>query len=948
MPINISIRLKIIFISGIVIAGIAGANAWYQYRLLHEQFAESQAENAKRIETMAHALFASQGDRLQVLARMLAETPALRDAVQRRDGAGLRESISPLWSELNLGQGLAGVAVLNVQQQILGVWGSPDIDRMQRLARNAVDHEMPQTDVACNLPGPSTGNPGNELASTAGGSEPFAEPGAQLTCMHQIVLPMVFEGKVVGVIGLASGLENVVLDLRRLGKSEIALLASDLQAGSQPLAGLHLVSVSGGAQVRLMVQKALRTPPLNSGALWHDAETGWEIGVFPAAQPGDGRLHFLVASDVRALYARIENAAWRNLAWGGGVLLVAMLLLHLLLRPAMHRIRHVSELLPLLGMGRFDEVRQAVVRKPARYAPRDEMHALETLAGELAGQLQRLHEADSKHARTLAAQAAQLARERDFVTGLLDTAPVLIVTYGEDGLIRMINAHALNDTDLPQQAVLGHPFQDLFMYGSQRRDHSRQLGRLKPGEVAHGDGVFLRANGIARDLVWFHSRMRDEDGAALFLSVGLDVTAHRQAEQQLQSLLEHDGTTGLLNRRSFQRELDTTLLQGRRGLMLVCDIDDFRSINDLHGHEVGDRVLTGFVQHVLRMEPAPAFGARLGGDSFAWLYFDIGAADGIRIARYFSHVSLPASDWPEQNARHLSASVGIVIFPEHGERADTLLGNAELALTQARSKGHGAWHLYSAQETSRESADRRAHWRTEVEKALEEGRFLLHFQPILHLQTGDTGHYEALIRMQGLDGRLIPPAMFIDTAEHTGLIRRIDRWVIRSVVALAAQHPDKTFALNLSSRSFDDDSALDAMREALATYGVQGRQLRIEITETAALANFEAAKHIMLGFREFGCEFGLDDFGVGYSSFQYLKELPVDFVKIDGSFIHDLAGNPDNMVFVRALNDAVKGFGKATIAEFVEDQETLEILREIGVDYVQGFLVGKPQPFLLT
>jgi EAL domain-containing protein (putative c-di-GMP-specific phosphodiesterase class I) len=224
----------------------------------------------------------------------------------------------------------------------------------------------------------------------------------------------------------------------------------------------------------------------------------------------------------------------------------------------------------------------------------------------------------------------------------------------------------------------------------------------------------------------------------------------------------------------------------------------------------------------------------------------------------------------------------------------------------------------------------------------------MHFQPIQHIVSGHIGHYEALIRLNGEDGKLIPPGMFIDVAESTGLIRRIDRWVIETVVAFVAQQaPEIKIALNLSSRSFDDDVAFETMQAALTRHNVTGDRLLLEITETAALANLSSAIRIMGKLRGLGCAFGLDDFGVGYSSFQYLKELPFDFVKIDGSFVKGLTQRPDDVVFVKALNDAVKGFGKETIAEFVEDEATLSILREIGVDYAQGYLIGRPSPALL-
>jgi diguanylate cyclase (GGDEF)-like protein/PAS domain S-box-containing protein len=675
-----------------------------------------------------------------------------------------------------------------------------------------------------------------------------------------------------------------------------------------------------------------------------EGEKTWHVIPFSPDVPGDGLLHFAVIANVTQDMWAIRVATWRNLAWGGGVLLVALTAFYLLLWPAMGRIKRVSKLLPLLGQERFDEVIQAIPPHSDAWLT-DEMHGLERLAGELALQLQVLHEADEAHAAALSAQAVQLEQERDLMSGLLDTAPVLIITYGRDYRIRMVNAYAVMDSGLEREQLVGHAFSSLFMNEAQRIEHKRQLQGMLPGDVLRGEGSLTHGRGSRRDIVWFHSCMDDAKGERLYLSVGLDVTEHRLVEQRLQLLVDHDGVTGLLNRHTFKRRLESLLAKGGQGAMLVCDIDEFRSLNDLDGHEAGDKVLIIFARHIQRLEPAPLLCARLGSDEFVLVFPNLSTADAILLARSLNRVSAQQiSDQESSLKRNISASVGLVIYPEHGDTADALLGNGELALTYARAKGHGSWHLYSEQESYREKADRRAYWRDEVESALDENRFVLHFQPIVHIGSGLLSHYEALLRMVGRDGKLVPPGLFIDVAESTGLIRRIDRWVVEAAVLAAASHPDVKIALNLSSRSFDDDVAFETMQTALVQHHVVGERLMIEITETAALANFSGAKRIMAKFKELGCAFGLDDFGVGYSSFQYLKELPVDFVKIDGSFIKNLTKNPDDVVFVQALNSAVHGFGKTTVAEFVEDEETLAILREIGVDHVQGYLLGKPGP----
>lgn len=912
-----SIRWKIVAMAGVVMAAMAGLFTWQQHYALNQQFAREQADGLKHLRDISARLFAVQNDHMQMQARLLADMPRVRAAMHGHDARTLQDTVREVWPELNLGQGVMALVFLGPKQETLGQWGEPDMPRLMRLARLAGQRQTPQFWVSC-----------------------------LSRCEHQAVLPVVDQGRMLGSVALVSGLENLVLDLQRLSNSEVALLTGTRQAEGNPLSGLRLLSLSGGHGTQATLEHAWRGHWQGATHLVRQAGDAHVLQVMVVTPEvhGDGLLHFAVVSDVTRQAEAIDIAVWRNLAWGGGVLLASLLALYFMLRPAMRRISQISHLLPLLGQEKFEQVLGALPEtQPATFT--DEIYALEHLARELAKQLLDFHEAANMHSRMLAAQATQLAQERDFVTGLLDTAPVLIVTFGQDARVRMANRHAQSASGLNSAQLVGRPFADVFMQHGERDAHLAVLSRMRPGDVVQRDECFVGGNARLHDVLWFHSCLDDTDGERLFLSVGLDVTEHRRMERRLQQVMEFDVVTGLLNRTTFKWKLEELLVGQGKGLMLVCDIDEFRVLNDLDGHETGDQILLTFARYLQGLAPAPSLAARLGSDEFALVFPEITTADAILLAKQLNRtVSLPLLGFDQDVKRNISTSVGLVAFPEHGHSVDILLGNAELALAMARAKGHASWELYSEQEAYREKADYRAHWREMVEMALDENRFVLHFQPLLHIATGEIEHYESLLRMIGKDGKLIPPGMFIDVAESTGLIRRIDRWVIDAAVAAAALHPEIKLAFNLSSRSFDDDMAFETMQAALTRHGVPGERLLLEITETAALANLSGAKRIMARFQGLGCVFGLDDFGVGYSSFQYLKELPVGFVKIDGSFIKNLTKHADDIVFVRALNSAVQGFGKTTVAEFVEDQETLDILREIGVDFAQGYLIGKPAP----
>jgi len=929
-----SIRLRILLIAGLALVFATAAFTWLALRQLDERQNAALIEHQARSAGLASRLFQQQSARLQSLGTLVADLPGVRAAMRKRDAAALARVFDPFWSDLNLTHGLDRVAFFGPDSVGLAEWGMADVGaRAQQLARAAGQAETPQYWLECGV-----------------------------KCLYTTAVPLVEGGHTVGAVVLATGLHDMVLDFRRLSGVELAVADVTATAAGRSAIGhgartSKVLSVSGGKVYEELVHSL--SEQLDKRQVIELTRDGrhFRLYSFAAPAPGSGGVKFLAIDDVTAEWREMDEAVRASLALGALILVSALGLLYFFLRPAMNRLRQAVTALPLLGEGRYDDARGAF-HFPQQPLPqfmhfRDEVDDLAELTYALANTLEQLHAESRRQAASLQAQATQLEQERDFIAGLLDTAPVLILTYGRDGRIRLANAQAVQSVGQfggqPASSLLGQSFAGIFMNGPQGQAHAALLNSINPGEVPHSEGSFERADGISHDVIWFHSCLEEVSGEHLFLSVGLDVTEYRKVERNLRLISEHDSVTGLFNRRAFKRELDALLAAGGQGMLMLFDIDEFKAVNESGGHEAGDFVLSECARTIQSLQPHPRLAARLGADDFALVLTDISPAEAIVLARGLNH-GLPGSNLENGVVirGRITSSVGLVMFPEHGGNADALLANAEIALSTARAKGHGSWHLYTLDDPYREAAGRRAYWREQVEHGLDDGGFVMHFQPIQHIVSGHIGHYEALIRLHGADGKLIPPGMFIDVAESTGLIRRIDRWVIETVVAfVAAQAPDIKVALNLSSRSFDDDVAFETMQVALARHNVAGNRLLLEITETAALANLSSAIRIMGKLRGLGCAFGLDDFGVGYSSFQYLKELPFDFVKIDGSFVKGLTLRPDDVVFVKALNDAVKGYGKATIAEFVEDEATLNILREIGVDYAQGYLIGRPGPTLL-
>ena len=426
------------------------------------------------------------------------------------------------------------------------------------------------------------------------------------------------------------------------------------------------------------------------------------------------------------------------------------------------------------------------------------------------------------------------------------------------------------------------------------------------------------------------------------------LAARVEAERNLVWLADHDPLTNLYNRRRFQEVFDRMLALSTRyrrtGALLFLDLDQFKYVNDLSGHQAGDALLLLVASSLRDAIRHSDVLARLGGDEFALVLPEGGAEQAVYMANKLQH-DLRQVDFSTGGHTHkISCSIGITLFPDHGSDMNELLANADMAMYQAKEAGGGRWHLYAADEQAKEVLASRAKWRERITQALIDDAFELHFQPIYDIRARRVTRYETLVRMRDNHGRLVFPDHFVPVAEQSGQIREIDRWVIRESIERVSERPGLSLSVNLSGRVLDDPLLLQWFHEELHRSGIDPSALIVEITETAAVANVQDAIQFMREIKALGCRFALDDFGSGFSSFAYLRQLPVDIVKIDGGFIQNLAASTEDQLFVKALTDVAKGLGKITVAEFVENAETLTLLEKFGVDYAQGYHIGRPAP----
>jgi diguanylate cyclase (GGDEF)-like protein len=434
----------------------------------------------------------------------------------------------------------------------------------------------------------------------------------------------------------------------------------------------------------------------------------------------------------------------------------------------------------------------------------------------------------------------------------------------------------------------------------------------------------------------------DDEIGRLARSFNRMATGIAERERRIAQLAFNDSLTGLPNRAFFRQQLDLELQQARHrsgGVVLFClDLDGFRGINDTLGHSVGDELLR-LVAARLQSSLGDALIARLGGDEFAIL-LDRGPSDPGAVAqRLIGAVAEPAE--LRGHKLTVSASVGIALSPGDGADGDTLLKNVDLALNRAKEEGRGTYRFFEAEMNAR--ALQRHRLETDLRRAIAEGEFELHFQPLFDLDTNRIGSFEALLRWNHPVRGPIPPAEFIPVAEETDLIVPIGNWVIQEACRQARAWPeDVRVAVNVSSVQFRRPGLQNVILQALAASGIEPRRLEVEITESIFLESLESTLAVLHGLRSLGVRIALDDFGTGYSSLSYLQSFPFDKIKIDRSFIEQLLTRPGASAIVGAITELARALGMDTTAEGVEDNEQLAELRRHGCSSVQGYLFSRP------
>ena len=613
---------------------------------------------------------------------------------------------------------------------------------------------------------------------------------------------------------------------------------------------------------------------------------------------------------------------------------------------ALERVREVDPDVPfIIVSGTIGEERAVAAMRAGAHDYVLKGEGLERLAPAVERELREAENRRRRRAEEVARREAE--QEVRNLAAIVESSADAMISLGVDGAILSWNAGA--------EATFGHPAAEIvgksvmaIVPDDRKEQMAETLARIAEGSSLRDvETVGLHRDGTRLDVSVTVSPIYDDaDRVVAASTVARDITDRKRSESRLAFLSDHDPLTGLFNRHRFDQELTREISLAQRyesgGAALALGLDNFKLVNDTLGHQAGDELLRRVADLLSRANVDTL--ARIGGDEFAIFLRNSNPEEGAR-----KLLEIVKEQPLVKGTRRIRVTASIGIAPLTGEEvtSEELLAQANLAMYEAKDSGGDSFTLFEPERRQREQMGERLHMADRIRSAISEGSFLVYCQPILSVGDGTVSQYELLVRMRDGDD-VIAPDRFLPTADRFGLIEEIDQWMVTRAIELLteqrAQGREICFEVNLSARSMGDAALFARIEKAITRADILPRQLIFEVTETTAIENIAEARQLSERLIELGCRFALDDFGAGFGSFYYLKYLPFDYLKIDGDFIRNLPTNLIDQSMVEATVQVCHRLGKQVIAEYVEDEETLEILRGYGVDFAQGYHIGRPIP----
>jgi len=930
-PFFLSLRWKLAILFGCVFLIMHSIFSYVAYQHATQDFAiDRQNEHNSHLH-IARALTEDSFLVLEQLAEML-PLVGEQSTLAKNLGPATFTTLDEKWSQWQLSWGIENIVFFDAGGILIKSWGSPRLTDGTTVSK-VLRSEMPEHRSVC----------------------------ADI-CFQQVVVPVIGKSKTVGAYGVTRSYADIMIKYRQATGSDIGILFPDDVLRETPghpwpyrLAGLTLTD-DNKKLYEYVASHAVLSELSKQNQTFRLEGAVFEVGVTPIPGNQYQAPLFLFINDITTIDRNLQEDLRKVWLYGVMSLLFSLLLLPILLYYTLERVSALSAALPLLAEHRYDKFRERIAVKNAMSTDFDELDQLNQTALTLARHLESLEQEIRSNTLKLIEKSRELATERDFIRQLIDAAPIIILTQKLNGIILTVNQTGIHEMGREERSIRGKIF-DLLIPETEWAHH-RKLSQLRSGEMTgqlQVDGQLISENGKVRNICWRHTLFTPPNNTdePVILTIGVDNSERTLYEQKILTLPINDPVTGLAGHQQFRDELAVALATARRYDYRIAvfqfDVDHYQDIIDAHGLRAAEMMLAWVARRLQLSLRSIDRLSRISDNIFALLVSHVKTENLAPLAHKLVQ-DISASPFNHAGVSYqLGAHIGVALYPEHGLTPNDLYANADAARLQARQDGAGAFHCCELSKDGRLKIERMRNLRQKLEQAIAHDQFILQYQPVVHGNSSAPHHYECLLRLPHDDGPLLPES-FLNHAEDLGLAGKIDRIAFKKALKTLADSErltkDYRLSINLSGKIFEDTGFYDDAAYLFDFYGIQPGKIIFEIPEAAAEAHYAQAEVLIEKLKTLGCSVALDNFGVSFSSFYYLKHLPIDYVKIGGALIRQIDQNQDDQMFVKALSGVAHTFGKLTIAKCVESDSVLTTLKELDIDLVQGSLIGMPESLI--